>query len=190
MNKGISNTIIDKERFVYVKLKVLPISKDSIMANLIFYNYSKNDFPLYKPLLPNDSPRLSIFIVTTQEDHENVDFIFPSDSSLKFYSGSYKTLPVLMPDFGTENFINLPKGGIIEFSMNIAKYYNFEEMLKKGKTKFEIYYLNLFPEILNFKPIMKKDSIDNELKPVYTTISLQKNDDDEFTKIKFTLKSK
>lgn len=187
--KGISNTIIDPNKYVHIEMGVQEISADSIMVDATFLNDSNDSFLLYKPLLPNDNPQLSTFIVLTQMDHEEVDFMRPPDSSLKYYSGTYNALPVLIPELKSDNFIKLGKHENVSFSMNIAKFYDFKDKIRRGKTKFSISYLNLFPEILDLKPITKRDPIDNGIKPVYTVITL-KGGKGGVAKIDFTLKLK
>jgi hypothetical protein len=187
LKKGVPNTILDSNEFVHTVIKIKPFSIDSIIVDLTFYNESNDSFLLYKPLLPSDSPQLSIFNISTQGDYQDVDFIFPHNSSLKYYSGNYNTLPTLIPELKSENFISLPKSGNISFSMNIVKFYNFKKMLNKGKTDFDIDYINLFPEISNLQPVTKRDPFDGVIKPVYTAIYF-KEKDDEITKVGFSLK--
>ena len=175
---------------IYAQTKVTAISLDSIFVDITFHNESDSDFLLYKKLLPSNPLQLDVFSIIEELTFKNINFIGDHDTLVKtyFYNDIFHKSPSILPDQNPYSYVILHKKDSLSYKINIAKFYDFKEMLKSGKTNFKIAYLTQFPYVLNYKHIYNLD-IDEKLKPVYYFVGPKVKYYDEFPEYEsFTLK--
>lgn len=87
------------------------------MATITFVNNSDASVLLYNQLLPGDTMKLNTISVLAEENSGNVDFLGTPDTTIHYYAGSYKILPVVIPIVKPQNFVKLDKKSRIIFKV-------------------------------------------------------------------------
>lgn len=177
--------IVRDSPFVYMQLKVLPFSPDSVLAKATITNHWNKDMVIYKPMLPTENYTEQLYSVLEKTTYERVPPIGESrEDYLKYKDGSSD---YIKPRMDSTNFVVLQPGQTIEVVCNLAKKFKFKEFLKKGQHQFKLVYYLFWPYIVDGKQLSEVDSTDNQVKPVYIVASLPKNDDPDLMRVDFKI---
>jgi hypothetical protein len=145
-----------------------------------FVNNSSDRFYFYKPLLPSDDLlKESVFDFEMETGAKSpivIDFIDSSEG--RYYEGTRKIAPCVIPDLKKDNFLSLGPGDSISFEINAARFYNFDGDNAKMNRDFTVAYVVAMPLINDkFEQVFEKDKgRDKRVKPVFYSIGLQRAD--------------
>lgn len=172
--------------FIRVALKVRALSSDSILVKTTITNNWNKDFVIYKPFLPTDTNRADVFSVLSSPGRNTLAFNGDhlQGNYLKYADGPSD---FLIPDTDPANLITLQPKQTLEFESNIAHKYRFEEYLEKGIHDFSVTYFNMWPYIVDRKQVTEIDSVYQESKPVYYSVSMPENDDPDSMRVYFKI---
>lgn len=72
-----SLAILKEAPFIRVELNVRPVSSDSIMVKTTITNDQDKELAIYKPYVPSDTSRLSLFSILEKNSYDPLDFRKP-----------------------------------------------------------------------------------------------------------------
>ncbi len=162
--KGISSTIDIDAPLIKINLLVKAFSKDSIEVESKFTNTSSDSFCLYKNLLPGVNITEDVFSILSKKSMEYVNYT--GEKNENYFNGSSSEIILVEPEEDTTNVLVIGPGESISFFSNVAKFYSFSQLVRKGDKEFSIIYAIPMPFIEKGKHVWKED-ITGVKKPVY-----------------------
>jgi hypothetical protein len=155
-------------------------SKDSILITTTFFNNSKSDFYLFKGLIPKEEfLKVDAFGLTVEDvaqiDQPKISLRNPKQIQKAEDSLIEPYFPFTISGLKRDDFIVLPANDSVKFTMNIARFYDFQAIMNMNKKyrNFSVCYAVCTPLVSDrFEIIYEKERKTDSLKPVFIFVAM------------------
>ena len=183
--KGISPIIVKEGVFIDIQISVTS-KQNELFTDITYTNKSTERVLFYDALLPiGNKLRENIFSIFESESLEQIPYTGPKkEKYLKMAPDDEQG--VIIPDLARDRFKVLMPNEPLSFRINLFDFYDFQNI--KDSSVCMLTPNSYLPAISSdYKQLLEKDSVSNEYRPVYYSISLPRKQSVDSMRIPFKI---